>query len=67
MRWPVEMIEGDAAFADGEALFDGFRDVCFGESGGFEQRAASSKLRGKCRGKGAACTVQGLFFHAVAS
>src|SRR6266446_5783193 len=25
----IEMIEGDAAFADGVALFDGFRDVSF--------------------------------------
>ena len=32
----VEMIEGDTAFADGVALFDGFGDVGFGESGCFE-------------------------------
>src|SRR6266851_2964090 len=62
----IEMIERNAAFADGVALFDGFGDISFGERSGLEQGAASGKLRGKCRGKGAACTVQGLFFHAVA-
>jgi hypothetical protein len=36
----VEMIERDAAFADGIALFDGFGDVGFGKRGGFEKSAA---------------------------
>src|SRR6266851_3783204 len=60
----IEVIERGAALADGIALFDGFGDVRFGESGRFEQRASGGKLRGKCRGKRAAGAVQRLFFHA---
>ena len=36
----VEMIQRDAAFADGVALFDGFRNVGLGEHSGFRQSAA---------------------------
>src|SRR5256886_12557765 len=63
----VEMIELDAALADGIALFDGFRDVGLGQRGRLEQRAPSGKLRGKCGGKRTPRAVRSLFFHAVAS
>ena len=36
----VEMIEGNAAFADGETLLDSFGDVSLGQRGSFEQRPA---------------------------
>src|SRR6266704_4869607 len=62
----VEMIERNAALADGVTLFDGFGDVGLGESGGFEERTPGGELRGKCRGKRTTCSVQGLFLHAVA-
>src|SRR6202008_3384271 len=62
----VEMIERNAAFADGAALFYGFGDRGFGERGGFEQAAASGKLSDKCGCKGAAGAVQSLFLHAAA-
>jgi len=39
------------------SLFDGFRDVAWREWR-FETACGSSKLRGKCRGKGAACTCK---------
>jgi len=43
----VEMIEGDAAFADGVTFFDGFGDVGFRKRGGFEQAASGGQLRGQ--------------------
>src|SRR5438552_7026555 len=63
----VEMIERDAALADGIALFDGLGDVGFRQSGSFKQRAPRGKLRGKRGGKRTPRAVRSLFFHAVAS
>ena len=62
----IEMIEGDAAFADGVALFDGLGDIGFGQRGGFEEGASRGKLSGKCGGKRTARAVQSLFLDAVA-
>src|SRR5882762_7784424 len=42
----VEMIERNAAFSDGVALFDGFGNVGFGERGGFQEGATGSEHRG---------------------
>src|SRR6266849_7916002 len=53
----VEMIERDAAFADGIALFDGFGDVGFSERRSFDERTRGSKLRRNRRCKRAAGSV----------
>ena len=62
----IEMIEWDAAFADGIALFDGFGDVGFGESGRFEERAAGGKLGRECGRKRTSRAVQSFFLDAIA-
>jgi hypothetical protein len=33
---PIEMVEGDSAFANGVSFFDGLRDVGFRQSGSLE-------------------------------
>src|SRR5690348_7583073 len=43
----IEMIERDAALADGVTLLDSHGDVGLGQSSGFEERAAGSELRGE--------------------
>jgi len=63
----IEMIEWDAAFADGVALFDGFHDVGFGEGRSFEKRARGSELRCNRRCKRAASSVGVIRFHAVSA
>src|SRR5260370_42680966 len=62
----IEMIERDAALANGIALFDGFRHVSFREGSSLEQQTSGSELRGKRGRKGASRAVQGLFPDAIA-
>src|SRR5689334_15130931 len=61
----IEMVEGDSALADRVALFDGFRDVGFGQCGSLEQGAASSKMGSDSAGKRAAGAVQRFFLTLV--
>ena len=63
----VEMVEGDAAFADGVAFFDGLGDVGFGKGGGFEQGAGGGELRGDGGGERAARAVGVVGFYLVAA
>src|SRR5260370_25137173 len=63
----VEMIERNAALADGVALFDGLSDVGFGESRGFEQSAACCQLRGQRRSKTTAGSVRIVCLHAIST
>ena len=63
----VEMVEGDAAFADGIPLFNGHCDVGFGKSSGFQQRARGGQLSGDGGSEGATGTVSIFGFYFVAA
>jgi len=63
----IKMIEGHAAFADGVTFFDGFGDVGFRESGGFEEGPPGGKLCGDGRGKSASGTMSVLGLYTIAA
>src|SRR5436309_6880310 len=63
----VEMIERDAALANGVAFFDGFGDVSFGERRSFKKSARGGQLRSDGGRKGAASSVRVVRFHPVAA